>query len=911
MAARNMRKASLWRRIAGAGAAALATGFFSARMMSFGVQFDGTVHPGLSKAFYFGDMVELFLDNPFYIAWGNETVAAGALVAAAGAALLVVLLTGGSRMRLNEDTETAHGDARLANDREKGDLLDTRNPCNNFMYTENSGIVFEPWDDRTKKQSYAKNLNSVTLGISGLGKTFNLVTPMLMQAVGNRLQPLPYGLSAAAGKLMRRKAMDPEKWLASPKRRRYVSRKAEAKGVGEGYDVFVTDPKGDCLRDCGDMFVAAGFDVRVMNMLDLRESCGINPFAYVSTRPNDIVDVKQATLSVSVDGGEAREVTTQTDLSGGDGDGIRWSLEGTTETLTDAMVPSGFEPVPSEDAKERIGSRGDAGDPTVEEIRAATEFYNLCALAEGMPTKGQDSDGSSDGGSVGEMLSEYRFQRSFGILHFHAQNESSRNPAQLPCRIVFDRRLVVDAVVGQGRFYDIYIDEDTDSYVVDLDAALFMGDACDVVVAYHVVQQNVPDGAALQKIVETMVSNLGTQPGENSSQDPFWEDTKKLAFMSFASYLFEAYDEEYRNIPELMRMLDMALPEGGDLEAKSPLAVLMEKWQTGMTWEAPEASIPAGSEDFEHVAAEEKSGWKVALDTMPHDRHLSMALHCYYAFTQAPPETVQSIVATCQAALVNLNAPEIKEVLRHDELGLDRLGEAGQASAVFCIVSDTPSPYDFLTAMVAQVAIDNGQERAYRVHDGKLPRHVRFILDEVANIGKIPVLLRALAVVRSRNMSVHMFLQSMAQLQVTYGEKEADVIMDNCSTWNFLGAQTSGTLEMISKKIGEETVYSRVLNRSFSGNAITSNSASESFTGVGRKVLSESQLQQMSTDEMLCFIYNHLPIQDTKIQTAKHPLYPYVSPQYPRKLFQPEPVFGSRFDYKKYAKEKEERGCAA
>lgn len=910
MAAKVMTKAAFGRRAAGAAVCALIIGLFVARVLTIGIQFDGTVQPGLAQAFYYGDMVGMFLSEPLYIAWDDADVATGAFLAAGIAALMTMLLTGGNRMKLNEDTESAHGDARLANDNEKGDLLDRRNPCNNFMYTENSGIVFEPWDDKTKKQSYAKNLNSVTLGISGLGKTFNLVTPMLMQAVGNRLQPLPYGPGAVVGKVLGKKAMGPDAWRESPQRHRYVTPKAEAKGVGSGYDVFVTDPKGDCLRDCGKMFEDAGFDIRVMNMLDLRESCGINPFAYVSTRPNDIVDVKNATLQVEISG-KAHEATTQTDLSGGDGDGIRWELEGFTETLTDAMVPEGFEPEPEAAAKAAIGEERDGRDPSIAEVRESARHYNLCALAENMP-KGEGANLVESGDdSVGQMLGDYRFQRSFGLLHFHAKNNSTRNPAQLPLKVTFDRRLVVDSVVGDGRFFDISIDEETDSYVVDINAALFMGDECDVLVAYHVAQQNVPDGASLQKIVETMVSNLGTQPGENSSQDPFWDDTKKLAFMSFASYLFEAYDEEYRNIPELMRMLDMALPEGGDLEAKSPLAVLMEKWQSGMEWAGTEEGVAPASSGSEHVVKEAKSEWKIAPDTLPHDRHLSMSLHCYYAFTQAPPETVQSIVATCQAALVNLNAPEIKEVLRKDELGLDRLGERGQASAIFCIVSDTPSPYDFLTAMVAQVAIDNCQERAYRVHDGKLPRHVRFILDEVANIGKIPVLLRALAVVRSRNMSIHMFLQSMAQLQTTYGEKEADVIMDNCSTWNFLGAQTSGTLEMMSTKIGEETVYSRVLNRSFSGSAITSNSASESFTGVGRKVMSESQLQQMSTDEMLCFIYNHLPILDTKIQTAKHPLYPYVSPQYPRKLFQPSCVYDSRFDYKEYMSRKEERGCAA
>ena len=223
--------------------------------------------------------------NPFDVAMGEPFVrgAVGAVVLGT-LALALVYLSRGMKLK-NEDTENAHGKDRLATEREAGMFVDHAHPYNNLMVSEHAGIVLNPHDVKTRDQQAEKNLNCVTLGISGLGKTYNLVYPDMMRACGTALPAIP---CAKRGK--------PDKEVALP----LPEGKTDAQ---MGFDVFATDTKGDTLRDCGEMLEKAGFDLRVFNTISLLDGQSYNPFAsrYVKTHLVDKYDPEQMSVGGRVD----------------------------------------------------------------------------------------------------------------------------------------------------------------------------------------------------------------------------------------------------------------------------------------------------------------------------------------------------------------------------------------------------------------------------------------------------------------------------------------------------------------------------------------------------------------------------------------------------------------------------------
>ena len=330
---------------------------------------------------------------------------------------------------------------------------------------------------------------------------------------------------------------------------------------------------------------------------------------------------------------------------------------------------------------------------------------------------------------------------------------------------------------------------------------------------------------------------------------------------------------------------------------------LIKEWQTGRRWVSGEARRVEGRRGV-------SSGghWE---DTPqgPHSPDRSLAVACYNAFRTAAPETVLSIVISCQAALVNLRSDKVLDALSADELDLSTLGDPGQRQIVFCIIPDTASPYDFLTALIVDEAIDVLMSKAANKYGGKLPRHVRFILDEVANIGTLPSLVRAIAVVRSRNVSLSLYLQSKSQLADNYGDKAAETIENNCTSVVFLGSQSNDMLKEMSERVGNETVFSRVMQRSFSQGSM-SGSSSESISSTQRPVMSPSQIAHLKKGKLLAFVFNAPgAILDDKFPTERHPLYAYCSPGWKRPdPRQPAALFSEPFVYADYL-QREARGA--
>lgn len=965
------RKSTISQRIIGIAVLAsvsLLLGLVAARVVSHFLLFSNNAMLGASLGL--PKLASAILNAPFAIDWGSSTVRTVAGIAAAIPVLLAIL--GSSKgMKLDlEDTGREHGADRFATEKEMKSLVDRRHRANNIFYTEHAGLPIVAHDSRTKGTLYGKNLNMVCLGISGLGKTFNVALPSLLQSVGTSLPEMPYGarnipahlrltpawriasalVEPASKRIEEAKRSIPkfsigrkpaerpahdDRWANREKSRlrsaieaefgtaeeRAEKKKARLDALGAGFDVVNTDPKGNNVRDCGSMYEAAGYDVKVFDTVDFGAGLHYNPLAYIGER---YVDIKSPTaIEAKISGslrqcGECETVpvgsmrlcitdspSSNTHRSGID---LSASLAISSETSSLEDVPGTTKTVYEiEEELDRLSPDDPRRDVLLRQIDVKWLEQDTGSFCAPAASEDDSKVARHEGHGCPKLATAVRsikYRRSKGTITLEL-----KNPYE--CAIDADIVIELDDAIAPTTYIPTSTCKDSSS-IIEVDEAgnlvwrvrnlvassSFGARASEkVVVNFRVKSMRVADGIALAKTVDTIVANLrGTDANSAGSQDPFWEDSKRLCLMSLFAYLFEAYDAPTRTIPSMMKLLDAALPDSATPGAKSPLEVLMGTWEHGRVYQQATSKGNARRGML-------RGGCWVEADTPPHSRSDSVALHCYHAFMAGAEETVRSVIITCQAALVNLVADDVKELLSEDELHLDTLGDPDQKQALFIVTQDTDSPFDFLTALLIQQTIDLLMEKAYRRYGGRLPRHVRFELDEAANLGKIPVLVRAMAVVRSRNVSIALYLQSKSQLALVYGDKEAEVMLDNCTTMLFLGAQTKDTLEEISERVGSETVYSRTFQRSF-GEAGVSRGTSESIQSTERKVQSTTQLARMSSGKLLCFVFGCYPILDDKFKTLRHPLYAYVNPTSQRSWLQPPPVFRERFDFQEYRSRK-------
>lgn len=1023
------------------GCLTLALALAVARFATFLVAHGGLSPAGLSAAST-GLLPDL-IAHPLSVNFANTAVIGAFAGTIAVMALLALVSSSRGERLANEDTGAEHGDDRLATAREMRSFADRKHYCNNVLYSENCRLAMKPHDKRTRAILDGRNLNCITLGISGLGKTYNLVWPDLMQSVGDALKPMPYGVRNIPAHLRQAHAFRAARWAVGQitgrkdesdgdrgpenkaartlegkekkKQGEKRTRKQEAKETREqegsdgirgrmaalresyeaevgsrgaaaearkraiatvtgGYDVFNTDPKGENVLDVGSLYEAAGYQVKVVDTIDFSRGLHFNPFAYIKRHAVDAVAAQDTRVKVSVTGpaapnpdagaetvclsGMAEEGALAPGMSasssagtapliGSTPDPAMWWAEASygleTRKWGAGDLPEASLPLSELEAQiDEIDAKIDAAEPREAEKLAArreqiAQARDVAWMREEMGSftlegKAVDTDARVQGAgcAMSAEAAAFTYKRSTGTVEVRFKNLSAA-PVDAEVAIELDDALVVDDVEVQtnGEIEwprDKAGNEMARGKVVwhvrgaaprrfprhagkagaKARGELAADEICvseRLVLHVHVRTEFVPDGIDLTKVVDCLVTNLrGTDAKSNGSEDPFWEDTKRLCFMSLVSMLFERYTPEYCTLPEAMRLLNMALADSGNPEDPSPLDCLMDMWEHGRVLAT--ARDNDGKERYQaRGVAYEKA------DNVAHSRNSSIALHCYHAFTSGAPETVQSVIISCQACLVNLVTEDAKEFLSCDELALDTLGDPDQRQVIFCVTKDTNSPFDFLTALLVYLAIDLAQDKAYKLYGGKLPRHVRFVLDEAANIGKIPILIRALAVVRSRNMSISMYLQSKAQLALVYGEKEAEVIFDNCTTIVYLGAQTEETREEMSKRVGNETVQSRMFQRSFNASSVIVGSATEQIQSNERRVVSASKMGKLEKGYLMLFIFNAPgAIFDHKYRTARHPYYAYINPNDRRELLCPLPVVKERFDYRAYRRRMEGGG---
>lgn len=372
--------------------------------------------------------------------------------------------------------------------------------------------------------------------------------------------------------------------------------------------------------------------------------------------------------------------------------------------------------------------------------------------------------------------------------------------------------------------------------------------------------------------VECLIKN--TTGDKDHAGDPFWENAERLLYTALVSYLLAHCPEEDRNLPGLLVLLGLAEAKEEDESYTSPLDILFAELETGKklvkTGEAAE-------EDFESRAFTSGTGgfsWVRTGEPVPPEDDFSLSN--YKAFKTAAGKTLKSIIISCNVRLKPLSIKEVSKLLERDEMGLDELGEEGKRTVVFASMPDTNSTFDFLFAILMWQTLDVLCNVALRRHAGHLPTHVHFILDEFANIGHVPDFERTIAVVRSRNISCSIILQSLAQLKSRYKD-DAQTIQDCCDTTLFLGGKSGETNKEISEAVGKQTVSTITFNDSRGSNS----SRTRNYNRQERDLIQPSEVGRLPRDEAIVLITGAFPFKDKKYPLERHPRYRHIDPGRP------------------------------
>ena len=350
------------------------------------------------------------------------------------------------------------------------------------------------------------------------------------------------------------------------------------------------------------------------------------------------------------------------------------------------------------------------------------------------------------------------------------------------------------------------------------------------------------------KLVTTLMTNT---KGEGSGGDPFWEKSERLLLTALIAYLHYEAPVEEQNFATLLEMLNTMQVLEDDEEYQNPVDLL-----------------------FEELAKKKPN---------------SFAGRQYKLYKLAAGKTAKSILISCGARLAPFDIQELRDLTMYDELQLDTLGD--KKTALFLIMSDTDSTFNFLISMVYTQLFNLLCDKADDVYGGKLPIHVRCLIDECANIGQIPNLEKLVATIRSREISACLVLQAKSQLKAIYKDN-ADTIIGNMDSRIFLGGSEPGTLKDLSEMLGKETIdaYNTSDTR---GN---SPSYGTNYSKLGHELLSRDELAVLDGGKCILQLRGVRPFLSDKYDLTQHPNYKLTS-DFDEK---------NRFDIEKYLNRKTE-----
>ena len=331
------------------------------------------------------------------------------------------------------------------------------------------------------------------------------------------------------------------------------------------------------------------------------------------------------------------------------------------------------------------------------------------------------------------------------------------------------------------------------------------------------------------KLVNTLIANTKGD-GEKAGED-FWVKSERLFYCALIGYIWYEAPEEEKNFTTLLEMINASEAREDDPEFQSPVDIMFERLE---------------QKKPDHFAVRQ-----------------------YKKFLLSAGKTRSSILISCGARLAPFDIREVRELMEDDELELDTIGD--EKTALFLIMSDTDTTFNFILAMVQSQLINLLCDRADDKYGGRLPVHVRMILDEFANIGQIPNFDKLIATIRSREISASIILQSQSQLKAIYKDA-AEIISDNCDCTLFLSGRGKNAKE-ISDVLGKETIDS--YNQSENRGAQTSHGLN--YQKLGKELMSQDEIATMDGGKCILQVRGVRPFFSEKYDITRHPRYKYLS----------------------------------
>ena len=343
------------------------------------------------------------------------------------------------------------------------------------------------------------------------------------------------------------------------------------------------------------------------------------------------------------------------------------------------------------------------------------------------------------------------------------------------------------------------------------------------------------------KLVNTIIANTKGE-GEKSTED-FWVKAERLLYSALIGYIWYEAPEEEQNLSTLLEFINASETREDDEEFKNAVDELFEELE---------------AENPEHFAVRQYRKYKLAAG-----------------------KTAKSILISCGARLAPFDIQELREIMSYDEMELDMIGD--QKTAMFVIISDTDDTFNFVVAIMYTQLFNLLCDKADDEHGGRLPYHVRLLLDEFSNIGQIPKFDKLIATIRSREISASIILQSQSQLKTIYKDA-AETITGNCDTVLFLGGKESSTLKELSETLGKETIdlYNTSDTRG------TSQSYGLNYQKTGKELMSRDELAVMDGNKCILQLRGVRPFFSNKYDITKHKRYKELADADKRNAFDVE-----------------------
>ena len=343
------------------------------------------------------------------------------------------------------------------------------------------------------------------------------------------------------------------------------------------------------------------------------------------------------------------------------------------------------------------------------------------------------------------------------------------------------------------------------------------------------------------KLVNTIIANTKGD-GEKSGED-FWVKSERLFYCALIGYIHYEAPEEEKNFTTLLEMINASEAREDDPDFQSPVDLMFERLE---------------EKDPEHFAVRQ-----------------------YKKFLLSAGKTRSSILISCGARLAPFDIKELRELMETDEMELDTLGD--RKTALFVIISDTDDTFNFVVSILYTQLFNLLCDKADDEYGGRLPVHVRCLLDEFANIGQIPKFEKLIATIRSREISASIILQSQSQLKAIYKDN-ADTIVGNCDTTLFLGGKEKSTLKEISEILGKETIDS--FNTSETRGRELSHGMN--YQKLGKELMTQDEIAVMDGGKCILQVRGVRPFFSDKFDITRHPKYKYLSDADPKNAFDME-----------------------